>query len=141
MLAQLLQSHSSSPAVGLLLMVLAGLAMSLGALLLGKLIRRKVPHGVKGQPYECGEPSVGSSWVQFDLRFYVVALLFIIFDAEIVLLYPWAVKFKDAGWAGLADLLIFLGIIVVGFAFLWREGYLNWVRSIAGQTADLPRKP
>lgn len=129
----LTQSDSSSLTTGLLLMVLAGIGMALGALLLGKLIRRKVPHIVKGQPYECGEPTVGSSWVQFDLRFYVVALLFIIFDAEIVLLYPWAVTFRSAGWAGLADLLIFLGIIVVGFAFLWRQGYLNWVRSISGQ--------
>ena len=133
-------SHSSpdpvSLATGLLLMIAAGIAMSLGALLIGKLVRRNVPHRVKGQPYECGEPSVGSSWVQFDLRFYVVALLFIIFDAEIALLYPWAVTYKQAGWAGLADLLIFLGIIVVGFAFLWRQGYLNWVRSVVGQERE-----
>ncbi|MBI5863149.1 MAG: NADH-quinone oxidoreductase subunit A [Planctomycetes bacterium] len=119
---------------GLLLVVLAGIAMALGALLIGKLLRRNVPHGVKGEAYECGEPAVGSSWVQFDLRFYVVALLFVIFDAEVALLYPWAVVFKDSGWSGLVDLLIFLGLIVVGFAFLWRFGYLDWIRSIRAQT-------
>lgn len=116
-----------------LLIILAGVAMIAGGLAVGALIRRRMPGRVKGAPYECGEIPVGSSWVQFDLRFYVAALLFIVFDVEIVLLYPWAVVFRSAGWVGLADLLFFVGVIALGFVFLWRFGYLDWVRSTAGQ--------
>lgn len=117
----------------LLLLAGAGVAMIAGGLAVGALIRRRMPGRVKGAPYECGELPVGSSWVQFDLRFYVAALLFVIFDVEIVLLYPWAVVFRSAGWVGFADLLFFVGVIALGFVFLWRFGYLDWVRSTAGQ--------
>ncbi len=118
---------------GLLLFAAAGVAMILGGLLLGKLIRPKAPQSEKGAAYECGEPAVGSGWVQYDLRFYVVALVFVIFDVEIMLLWPWAVVFKQGGAAALWDLLFFFGVIVVGFLFLWRFGYLDWVRSVSGQ--------
>jgi NADH-quinone oxidoreductase subunit A len=115
--------------IGLLIFVAAGVAMSLGALLIGKLLRTKLPHPEKGAAYECGEPTIGSSWVQFDLRFYVVALVFLIFDIEIALFYPWAVVYRDAGVAALWDMLFFFGVIVVGFLYLWRFGYLDWVRA------------
>jgi len=115
--------------MGLLIFVIAGIAMSFGALLIGKLIRTKLPHPEKGATYECGEPSIGSSWVQFDLRFYVVALVFLIFDIEVALFYPWAVVYRDAGVAALWDMLFFFGVIVVGYLYLWRFGYLDWVRA------------
>ena len=118
---------------GVLIFVVAGVAMIVVALALGALIRRRLPHRVKGEPYECGEPTIGESWVQFDLRFYVVALVFVIFDVEIALFYPWAVIYKQSGIAGLVDMLFFFGVLVVGFLYLWRFGYLNWVRSTAAQ--------
>lgn len=115
--------------LGVLLYVAAGIAMALGALLLGSLVRRRLPQRVKDQPYECGEPAVGESWVRFDLRFYVVALVFLIFDVEIALLYPWAAAFKSMGALGLWSAIVFLVILAVPFVFLWRFGYLDWVRA------------
>lgn len=116
-----------------LLFAIAATLMVLAPLLLGRLVRPSIPHRVKGEPYECGEPPAGPSWVQFDLRFYVVALVFIIFDVEIALFYPWAVVYKESGVAGLVDMLIFFGLIAVGFAFVWRFGYLDWIRTSAGR--------
>ncbi len=132
----MLAAVSESPASllqGILIFVVAGVAMIVVALALGALIRRRLPHRVKGEPYECGEPTIGESWVQFDLRFYVVALVFVIFDVEIALFYPWAVIYKQSGVAGLVDMLFFFGVLVVGFLYLWRFGYLEWVRSTAAQ--------
>jgi NADH-quinone oxidoreductase subunit A len=133
---------------GMGLFVLAGAGLALGGLLFGRLLRPHLPHPVKIEPYECGEPVIGSSWVQFDLRFYVVALVFLIFDVEIALFYPWAVVFGGGAHAGepapvleqvrvaaLFDLLFFFGVLVVGFVYLWRFGYLNWVRAVGGSGA------
>ena len=127
--------------LGLLLFVLGGGAVALGGLLVGKLVRRKLPHPEKGIPYECGEPAIGSSWVQFDLRFYVVALVFLVFDMEIALFYPWAVVYLQGGIAALWDMLFFFAVIVVGFLYLWRFGYLDWVRATRGAAADRHVRP
>ncbi|MCK6483793.1 MAG: NADH-quinone oxidoreductase subunit A [Phycisphaerae bacterium] len=127
-----MQPENVNLVFGLLLFTLAGAAMILVALTLGRFLRPKLPHPEKDEPYECGEPTIGNSWVQFDLRFYVVALVFVIFDIEIALFYPWAVVYRDAGAAGLWDMLFFFGVIVVGFVYLWRFGYLDWVRAVSG---------
>jgi NADH-quinone oxidoreductase subunit A len=120
----------------------AGVVFILSALFAGKLIRPKLDHPEKQAAYECGEPAIGDSWVQFDLRFYIVALFFIIFDVEIALLWPWAVIYREsvaahqAGHGTLLPLfamLFFLLPIVVGFAYEWRCGYLDWVRASTGQ--------
>lgn len=128
---------------GFLLFLVAGTAMVLGGLVAGSFLRPKVRHPEKGEPYECGEPAVGPSWVQFDLRFYVVALVFIVFDVEVAMFWPWAVVFgaADAATADGAaiktvavyDMLFFFGVVVVGFLYLWRFGYLDWVRAATGQ--------
>jgi NADH-quinone oxidoreductase subunit A len=118
--------------LGLLGFVVGGTAFVLMALTAGKLIRPHLPTQLKGEIYECGEPAVGSGWVQFDLRFYVVALLFVIFDVETALLYPWSRVFLGSAKAAFLDLIFFLGLLVLGYAFLWRHGYLDWVRSRAG---------
>jgi len=98
-------------------------------LLVGKVVRPKVYDAEKDEIYECGEPPIGPSWVQFDLRFYVMALVFVIFDVEVALFFPWAVVYSEEGAAGpaLIDFAIFSGVLLVGFAFLWRQGYLDWV--------------
>jgi NADH-quinone oxidoreductase subunit A len=124
---------SASVAQALLLFIVAGILMILAALIAGGFLRRRMAHRVKGQPYECGETAVGGSWVQFDLRFYVAALVFVVFEVEVALLWPWAVVYHEAGLAGFWDMLLFFGIIAVGFAYLWRFGYLDWVRSTRGQ--------
>ncbi len=79
-------------------------------------------------PYECGEIPVGSAWVQFNIRFYVIALIFIIFDVEVIFLLPWAVVFKNLGLFAFIEGLIFIGILVVGLAYVWRKGDLSWVK-------------
>jgi NADH-quinone oxidoreductase subunit A len=125
--------------------VSVGAVFLLANLLLGKLIRPNRPSPEKGDVYECGEKPVGTAWIQFDLRFYVVALLFVIFDVEIAFFFPWAVVFgqytqPNAGQTALAfarfafvELMVFFGILLVGFAYLWKRGDLEWVRSTAGQ--------
>jgi len=128
--------------LGVLLYVVAGILMVLAALVAGRFVRRALPGRVKGEPYECGEPAIGESWVQFDLRFYVVALVFLIFDVEIVLLFPWAAAFKTLGAAGVWSALVFLAILAVPFIYLWRFGYLDWVKSVsAGEAIGGPTRP
>jgi len=88
----------------------------------------------KSETYECGEPAVGSSWVRFDIRFYTVALIFLIFDVEVAFLYPWAVIFDDLQGDGLGlfvflEMFVFLAILVVGFVYCWKKGDLDWVKS------------
>jgi NADH-quinone oxidoreductase subunit A len=182
----------------LLLFVVVGVGFILVHLLAGKVIRPSSPGAEKGTIYECGEPTIGSAWVQFDLRFYVVALLFVIFDVEVAFFFPWAEVFgranavaahgpgvpaesqlKDYGQQvnslvppfpgneqmvadygnpetladrlakspheaemnataartlavlALGEILVFFGVLLVGFAYLWRRGDLEWVRSLA----------
>jgi len=79
-------------------------------------------------PYECGELPEGSAWIRFNIRFYVCALIFIIFDVEIIFLLPWAVVFKTLGPFAFAEGLIFIGILVIGLAYVWKKGDLAWVK-------------
>tara|TARA_B100000809_G_C15020450_1_gene488246 strand:- start:363 stop:779 length:417 start_codon:yes stop_codon:yes gene_type:complete len=82
----------------------------------------------KLETYECGEESEGSAWLQFNIRFYVIALIFLIFDVEVVFLFPWAVVFKEMGLLALIEMGIFLLILVVGLAYVWVKADLNWVK-------------
>jgi NADH-quinone oxidoreductase subunit A len=121
----------------------------------GRLARPTAPNPEKSAVYECGEPTIGSSWVQFDLRFYIVALVYLIFDVEVALFYPWAVAYGDAAAIGkplglsalavrqtaLIDMLFFFGVLLVGFAYLWRFGYLDWVRSAATTSLKIDYRP
>lgn len=187
----------------LLLFTGVGIAFILVNLLVGKLLRPAKMDAEKATIYECGEPTIGSAWVQFDLRFYVVALLFVIFDVEMAFFFPWAVVFgkantladprltneqrlvltqemtsfngrpedreryrkqllgqapanpastpeqqqamaisqslnaaTDMAWIAFVDVLFFFGVLLVGFAYLWRRGDLDWVRSLSAQKAD-----
>ena len=120
-------------------------------LVFGALVRPRIPNPEKATVYECGEPSIGSSWVQFDLRFYIVALVYLIFDVEVALFYPWAVAFGSAAadpatafhfrQVAIVDMLFFFGVLLVGFAYLWRFGYLDWVRSAATTSFKVDYRP
>ena len=120
-------------------------------LMVGALVRPHVPNVEKSSVYEFGEPTIGSSWVQFDLRFYIVALVYLIFDVEVALFYPWAVAYGNAAnnpegafalrQTALVDMLFFFGVLIVGFAYLWRFGYLDWVRSAATTSIKAQYKP
>ena len=119
--------------LGIVLFILAGFGMAFGGLLLGWVLRPKKPHPEKGLTYECGEPAIGPNWVQFDLRFYTVALVFIVFDVEVALLWPWAVVFRDMGAPAFWAFLVFFLLIAIPFLYEWRSGYLDWVRASTGQ--------
>jgi NADH-quinone oxidoreductase subunit A len=179
----------------MVLFIAAGVGFLVLPLVIGKLIRPERPDPEKGTVYECGEPTIGSAWIQFDLRFYVVALLFVIFDVEMAFFFPWAVVFgsankladpnlpdaervqlcsqlgadipvsqtpdvpgkivprsqlqphlideqragaKQLAWLAFADVLVFFGVLLVGFAYLWKRGDLEWVRSVAAQAKGEP---
>ncbi len=114
---------------GALLFMVVGVLFIVITLLIARLVRARGKDAPdKYIPYECGEVPVGSAWVQFNIRFYVVALIFIIFDVEIIFLLPWAVVFKDLGPFAFFEGLIFIAILVVGLAYVWRKGDLSWVR-------------
>ncbi len=119
--------------VGILLFVLGGFVIAFGGLLVGRIVRPSVPHPEKAAAYECGEPAIGDSWVQFDLRFYTVALVFIVFDVEIALLWPWAVVFKEMGAPAFWAFFVFFLLIAIPFLYEWKSGYLNWVRASPAQ--------
>jgi len=129
-------AHSNSNVelvVGILLFGLAGFAMAFVGLCVGRFLRPTMPHPEKSTPYECGEPAIGESWVQFDLRFYTVALVFIVFDVEVALLWPWAVAFKSMPAAAFWAFLVFFLLIAIPFLYEWKSGYLDWVRASTGQ--------
>ncbi len=99
---------------------------------------KKKPNPIKNATYECGEESVGNSWVQFNMRFYVIALLFLIFDVEIVFLFPWATVYAQPtfltnipnwGLLSLIEMFVFVGILLIGLVYVWIKGDLNWITS------------
>ncbi len=86
--------------------------------------RRRTP--IKEQPFECGNPPSGPAHDRFSVRFYIVAMLFLLFDIEVVFLYPWAILFRDLGLLGLAEMVFFLAILIGGLAYVWWRGALEW---------------
>ena len=98
-------------------------------LLVWKLIRPSRFSEEKLTTYECGENPTGSAWIQFNIRFYVFALIFIVFDVEAVFLFPWAAVFRELGMLAFVEGLVFIGILVVALAYVWRKGDLEWVRA------------
>lgn len=120
-----------------LLFLLFGIFFGLLALGIARLVRPSKPGGEKGVNYECGELPVGSSWVRFNIRFYLIALFFIVFDVEVLFLYPWAVVFRDlfpvAGSLVFIEMAVFIGILVIGLAYVWAKGDLDWVKTLVAQ--------
>jgi len=108
--------------------ILVAIIFVLIALLMAKIVQPKRPTTEKYKTYECGENPKGTPWAKFNIRFYVVALIFLIFDVEIVLLFPWALNYKEYGFYGFAVGIIFLIVLAVGMAYEWRKGDLEWAR-------------
>src|SRR5574342_173530 len=110
----------------ILLFMLVGLAVGAAPMLLGKLLGPSRPNPEKLSPYECGFEAFEDARMKFDVRYYLVAILFILFDLEIAFLFPWAVVINDIGLAGFVSMMLFLGILVVGFVYEWMKGALEW---------------
>jgi NADH-quinone oxidoreductase subunit A len=102
------------------------MAFALGSLVFSGLIGMKKPSAVKLAPYECGMPPVGSARERFPVKFYLVAVAFIVFDVEVVFMYPWAVIFRELGWYGAAAMGFFFFVLIVGLAYDWKKGALEW---------------
>ena len=106
--------------------MLAAVLFVLFTFTLSRLVAPHNPGGAKAFPYECGEVPLGSAWTRFNVGYYVFALLFLIFEVEVVFLFPWAVVLREIGVRALVEGGVFLVILVFGFAFAWRKGYLVW---------------
>jgi NADH-quinone oxidoreductase subunit A len=128
-----------------LIFLLFGIFFALLALGIARLLRPHNPHPAKLTTYECGELPRGSSWVRFNIRFYLVALFFIVFDVEVIFLYPWAVVFKQLfpipkmGVLVFWEMVIFLAILTVGLAYVWAKGDLDWVKSLIRRGEEGPQ--
>lgn len=113
-------------AIALIALTIAAILFSAGGIIVGKLLVKKTYNAQKGQAYECGIPTETSSWQQFHVGYYLFALLFLIFDVELVFLYPWAVVVKKMGMTALAEILVFLFILFMGFLYAHKKGALKW---------------
>jgi len=111
-----------------LVAAILGIIMVAVPLIVQSLVAPSKKSKEKLETYECGEESEGSAWLQFNIRFYVIALIFLIFDVEVVFLFPWAVVFKDLGLLAMVEMAIFLLILIVGLAYVWVKADLNWVK-------------
>ncbi len=112
----------------ILIFSILSILLILFALFLQRILAPTDKSALKSSTYECGEEVIGNARLQFNIRFYVVALIFLIFDVEVVLLFPWAVVFKDLGLVAFVEMLIFLFILTVGLIAVWRRGDLDWVK-------------
>jgi len=110
----------------ILIFIAVGLAVGVLPITFGWLLSTNRPDSEKLSPYECGFDAFEDSRMKFDVRYYLVAILFIIFDLEIAFLFPWAVALKEIGMAGFLAMMVFLGVLVVGFIYEWKKGALEW---------------
>ena len=118
-----LMSHPLFPV--LVIFLFAGIVV-ISLLLIAQIVGPKKPNPVKAEPFESGNPPKGDARVRFSVKFYLVAMLFLIFDVEVVFLYPWAILFRRLGMFGLVEMGVFLFILVAGFIYVWKKGALEW---------------
>ena len=112
--------------IPILLFIGIAVAIGAGALLVGSLIRPSRPYRAKLTPYESGSPLFSDARIQFPMRYYIIAMLFVIFDIEVIFMIPWAVRFQSLGLLGLIEMLVFLSILLAGFWYAWKKGALEW---------------
>jgi NADH-quinone oxidoreductase subunit A len=109
------------------IMTLLDVGFILAVLGVSRLIQRRHPYPEKLSPYECGVPPIGDTRIPFAVRYYIFALLFVVFDVEAVFLYPWAMVFRTLGTTGFIEMMIFVGVLVFGLIYAWGKGALEWV--------------
>ena len=114
------------PYLPVILFILVGTAVGIAPQLLGHALGPNRPDAAKNSPYECGFEAFEDARMKFDVRYYLVAILFILFDLEIAFLFPWAVALREIGPAGFWAMMLFLAILVVGFVYEWKKGALDW---------------
>lgn len=121
----------------ILLIAIVGILLVCITILLAKTLSPKNPNPIKLSTYECGEEAIGSSWIQINSRFYVIALVFLLFDVELIFVFPWATVFGNRelvaadgrwGWFTMIEMGMFLGILVVGLIYVWKRGDISWIK-------------
>jgi NADH-quinone oxidoreductase subunit A len=113
--------------VPIFIFMVVALAIPVVTLAVAKLIRPAQPEKIKLMPYECGIDPVDNARQRYTVRFYIIAILFVVFDVETIFLFPWAVQFKALHIFGLVEMLVFLGILIVGYVWIWKKGALEWI--------------
>jgi NADH-quinone oxidoreductase subunit A len=118
--------------VFILLLTALGGGFALLAVGLSSLLGPRHPTPEKSAPYECGVPPVGDARERQSVKFYLVAMIFLLFDIEVAFLYPWAMALRDLGWTGFAQVALFVGLLLFGYIYVWRKGALDWREDRAG---------
>lgn len=108
------------------LFLIFGIAFVAGAFIVSWFLRPRDPNPIKNSPYECGEIVKGTSWIQFNVRYYLIALVFVIFDIEVLFLVPWAVIFHELGAVAYIEMMVFILILIFGLIYAWKKGALEW---------------
>ena len=117
---------SSIEYLPILIFVLLGIGFPVGTILISRALQPRRPGATKLSPYECGIETTSDARGRSSVHFYVIAVLFVVFDVETIFLFPWAVRYKVLGWFGFAEMAVFLGILVVAYAYAWKRGALEW---------------
>jgi NADH-quinone oxidoreductase subunit A len=112
--------------LSILIMIGFGTAFAVGSMTLARMLGPRKPTPEKLAPYECGMPPVGGARERQSVKFYLVAMIFLLFDIEVAFLYPWAMALRDLGWAGFAQVGLFLLLLLAGYLYVWRKGVLDW---------------
>ncbi len=110
----------------ILIMLALGVAFGAGSVLMGRIVGPRHPTAEKMAPYESGMPPVGDARERHPVKFYLVAMIFLLFDIEVAFLYPWAMALRDLGWAGFVQVVAFFALLLSGYVYVWREGVLDW---------------
>ena len=116
----------------ILLMIVLGAGFGLISVVLSNLLGPSRPSPAKSAPYECGMPAVGDARERQSVKFYLVAMIFLLFDIEVAFLYPWAMALRDLGWNGFVQVVLFMVLLLFGYIYVWRKGALDW----GGDAAD-----
>jgi NADH-quinone oxidoreductase subunit A len=119
-------SYMPSAYLPILIFLMVATAFGIGALLIGEIFRLKRPYSDKLMPYESGNPPVGEPRYRFSVKFYIIAMLFVVFDVEAIFLYPWAIVFDKIGLYAFFEMIVFIVILLVGYIYAWKKGAFIW---------------
>ena len=112
--------------LSIVLMIVLGLLFAVPSVLVSYLLGPKKPTPEKLAPYECGMPPVGEAYERMSVKFYLVAMIFLLFDIEVAFLYPWALGIRELGWTGFVQVVMFMVLLLAGYVYVWRKGALDW---------------
>jgi NADH-quinone oxidoreductase subunit A len=121
----------------ILIFILAAAAVVFAAMVMNRLLAPRKPDPVKLSSYECGEEPVGSPWIRFNTRFYVIALIFLVFDVEVLFMFPWGVNLRELGMFAWIEMTVFILILAVGLAYVWAKGDLEWIKPKIGDVETI----